>query len=165
MVDDKIDLLKHMEALQRQELNYRREMQYRIFTWSSTILLATIGAFLNPSLRPDFKAYGVWGQIVPSLAIGVLVVYSIWWQILNRRWHWENGAVIQRIDHLLHYYDKEYFDPKAEAAILPEHWESYSKKPISTFGLLITENYIRATALLGALAVAVFWIPVPPTQP
>lgn len=160
MTDEKIDLLKHMEMLQRQELNYRREMQYRIFTWSSTMLLAAIGTLLitKPSESPIFVPYGVWGRIMASLAIGLLVVFAVRWQALNRRWHSENGAVIQRIDDLLHYYDKGYFDPKGEMSILPEHWADYSRKPMSTFKIILTENYILATSLLGLLTLAVIWV-------
>jgi hypothetical protein len=49
-IDTKIDILKHIHKEQWSEVQYRREREYRIFTWTSNILLALIGALLITKL-------------------------------------------------------------------------------------------------------------------
>ena len=45
-LDNKIDILKFIYQDQRGEMEYRREREYRIFAWSSSLLTALIGALL-----------------------------------------------------------------------------------------------------------------------
>jgi hypothetical protein len=161
-VEDKIDLLKHMELIQRDELNQRRELEYKVFAWSSNILLALIGALLitKQSEGVVWLSYGIWGRVVASITIASLVVFSMQWQNKNRKWHQENGSVIQRIDCLLHYYDKGYFDPTGEVTIFPENWRTgYTSTNLKIVERLRSVNYISATALLGLLALIMIWIP------
>ncbi len=33
-IDNKIDILKHIDSIQRDEVMFRREREYKIFTWS-----------------------------------------------------------------------------------------------------------------------------------
>jgi len=161
-VKDKIDLLKHMEKIQRDELNYRRDREHKIFTWSSNILLILIGALLitKPSESVVWLAYGFWGKVVTSVVVILLVVFSMQWQSRNRRWHAENGGVIQRIDYLLHYYEDGYFDPVGEITIFPGNWwTDYHTGDIRIIKRLWSVNYVSATAVLGLLALAMIWVP------
>ncbi len=45
--EEKIDLLKHIEQIQRDNFKYHRDFQNKIFIWSSNILLIVIGALLK----------------------------------------------------------------------------------------------------------------------
>ncbi len=158
---DKIDLLKHMELIQRSNVQYRSEREHNVFSWSSNILLVLIGALLitKPSESVVWSTYGLWGRIVASIAVVLLVAFSVQWQNRNRRQQRENGEVIQRIDHLLHYYEKGYFDPKGEITIFPEHWATvYPSKDLSITKRLRSTTYPAATAILGLLAIAMIWV-------
>jgi len=158
---DKIDLLKHMELIQRSNVEYRSEREHNIFSWSSNILLVLIGALLitKPSESVVWTAYGLLGRVVASIAVALLVAFSIQWQNRNRKQRYENAEVIQRIDHLLHYYEKGYFDLKSEATILPERWVTvYPLKDLSIAKRLRSTTYPAATAILGLLAIAMIWV-------
>ena len=102
-VGTKIDILKHIQQDQRGEMQYRREREYRIFTWSSNILLALIGALLITRQTEDlvWRAYGVWGNVVASAAVVLIVVYSTAWHRRNNRFRGQNAQVISRIDKAL----------------------------------------------------------------
>ena len=162
IAEDKTDLLKHMEIIQRSELNYRREREYKIFIWSSNILLALIGVLLvtKPSESVVWLPYGLWGKIITSVIVMLLVIFSVKWQNRNRKWHTENGHVIQKIDSLLHYYERGYFDPTGEEAIFPENWwTDYPTEDLRLVKRLRSVNYVSATAILGLLAIIMIWVP------
>jgi ABC-type transport system involved in Fe-S cluster assembly fused permease/ATPase subunit len=162
ITEDKVDLLKHMELIQRAELNQRREREYKIFTWSSNILLALIGALLiaRQSQGIVWLQYGFWGKVTASITVVLLVIFSVQWQNKNRRWHIENGGTIQRIDYLLHYYEKGHFDPEGEVTIFLERWrEGYSMEDLRIVKRLTSVNYVSATAILGFLAIVMIWVP------
>jgi len=157
----KIDLLKHMEIIQRSNVQYRIERETNVFNWSSNILLILIGALLitKPSERAVWLTYGIWGRGVATVAVIFLATFSIQWQNRNRRLQRENGEVIQRIDHLLHFYEKGYFDPKGGTAIFPEHWETqYPARDIRITKRLRSTTYPAATAILCLLAIAMIWV-------
>jgi small-conductance mechanosensitive channel len=161
-IKDKVDLLKHMELIQRAEVRSRHEREHSVFNWSSNILLVLIGALLivKPSEGAVWLAYGLWGKAIASIAVLALVWFSIQWQNRNRKWQRENGAVIQRIDRLLHYYDKGFFDPTGENAILPEHWwaDHYPTDTLTLAKRLTSTTFPAATAILGFLAVVMIWV-------
>ena len=43
---DKLELLKHLHDKTRQEVDFLRQRQDYIFTWSTNVLMALIGALL-----------------------------------------------------------------------------------------------------------------------
>jgi len=154
---ERTELLKHMELIQRSELNYRREMEYKIFTWSNSILILIIGALLitKPSEGVFWLSYGYVGKLVASMAIFVLVLWSVRWQDKNRKLHIGNADVIKRIDFLLHYFEDGYFDT---ASILPKAWMDYGNEKVDLPTRLGTINYASATAFLGLLTIIMVWV-------
>lgn len=159
-VGTKIDILKHIKQDQRGEVQYRREREYRIFTWSSNILLALIGALLI-TRQPDdlvWKAYGGWGSVVASAAVVLVVAYSTAWHRRNNRFRGQNAQVISRIDKALHCFEEGYFDPEG-GALFPEEWSDYGQKGNTLRRRLSGVNYVSATFFLGVLALIMIWIP------
>ena len=156
----RVDLLKHMELIQREELKYRRELQYKIFAWSNSIFLLLIGALLvtNPSENAVWLSFGFWGKLVASATVLLTVVFSLQWQNRNRKLHVDTAGVIKRIDCLLHYFDKGYFDPQKEITIFPQHWSDYGEEKVNIKTRLGTINYASATTMLGGLAIAMVWL-------
>lgn len=162
--ETKLDLLKFIHQDQRSEMEYRREREYRIFTWSSSILSALIAALLITK-QTDFvwRSYGTWGNLIASIAVLLIVVYSTQWHLRNNRFRGQNAQVISRISKLLHGFDKGYFTSDG-TALFPDEWTSYGKsKKGSNFlkirDRLLGANYISATVLLGILAVIMIWLP------
>jgi hypothetical protein len=159
-IDAKIDILKHVKEDQRGEMQYRREREYRIFTWSSNILLALIGALLI-TRQPEgvvWKAYGGWGNIVASAAVVLVVAYSTAWQLRNSKFRGRNAQVISRVGKALHCFERGYFDPEG-GALYPDEWLEYGRKGTTLRGRLFGVNYVSATFLLGILALIMIWVP------
>jgi hypothetical protein len=163
LTKEKIDLLLYMDGVQRQEIRYKDERVHNIFTWSSSILIVVMGALIatKQSEVIIWGAYGLTGKIMASIIITFLAVFSVQWQIRNRKYIADNGAVIQRIDYLLHYYDKGYFDSKNKDSLFPEKWlQEYPmpKEKIHFFGRIKSLNYTSATFILGALTLLMIWV-------
>jgi len=165
-IETKIDILKYVHQAQRGEMHYRREREYRIFTWSSSILLALIGALLITKQTESiiWKSYGTWGSVIASAAVSLIVVYSTAWHFRNNRFRGQNAQVISRIDRLLHCFDEDYFEPEG-AALFPDAWADYGQRGYKGSALqrlrgrLFGANYISATVVLGVLALIMIWIP------
>jgi hypothetical protein len=83
----KIDILKHAQSLQMVEVQNRRTREYQIFSWTSGLLVALIGALLVFPRAPQtiWSIYGVAGRLLAALAVAVLASQSIVWQIRNRQ--------------------------------------------------------------------------------
>jgi hypothetical protein len=154
---DKIDLLKHAEVMQRNELVTRRDEETKVFTWSNTILLAIIGALLvaNQSEKIVWAPYGVFGKTVASVAIAGLVFFSVAWQNRYHRYHMEGARVIVRIEILLHYFEKGFFD--SDEALFPERWETWGKQKPKIVDIFRADRS-GATLFLGGLAIIVIWL-------
>jgi hypothetical protein len=163
-LETKIDILKFIHQDQRSEMQYRREREYRIFTWSGSVLSALIGALLiTKQTDIIWRSYGGWGNLVASIAVFLIVIYSTQWHLRNDRFRGQNAQVIARIDKLLHCFDKGYFTSDA-TTLFPDEWGDYGKsRKSSAFqrirNRLLAANYISATVLLGILAVIMIWLP------
>jgi hypothetical protein len=165
LTENKIDILKFVFQDQRNEIQYRREREYRIFTWSSSILSALIGALLITRQTGSiiWQPYGAWGNLVASAAVALITIYSVLWHSRNNRFHGQNAQVLSRINKLLHCFEKGYFD-NSGTALFPDAWTDYGKgMSISSFRKLLRRifavNYTSATVLLGILALIMIWLP------
>jgi hypothetical protein len=79
-----LETLRHLEKMQRDELQYRRSREFQIFTWSATILLALIAAVaVKP---PDLLARGgsAVREVLSATVLG-LTYFSLAWQLQQRR--------------------------------------------------------------------------------
>lgn len=162
--DAQLDILKFIHEDQRSEIQYRREREYRIFTWASSILSALIGALLITK-RTDlvWNAYGVWGNVVASLAVLLIVIYATLWLARTERFRGQNAQVISRISQLLHCFEKGYFTAD-ETPLFPGSWGGYGDNSQRSAlhrapRRLFDANYISATVLLGVLAIVMIWLP------
>lgn len=163
--ENKLDILKFVFQDQRNEMQYRREREYRIFTWSSSILSALIGALLITRQTGSiiWQPYGIWGNVVASAAVFLITIYSVLWHSRNNRFRGQNAQVISRINKLLHCFEKGYFD-ESSAALFPDEWTDYGRdRRKSSFqkalGRIFAVNYTSATVLLGILAFIMIWLP------
>jgi hypothetical protein len=156
-VQDKIDILKHAEAMQRGELANRREEETKVFTWSSTILLAIVGALLVAQLSGDF----VWGmsgirtKLVITLMIAMPTAVSVIWQVQQHRYHLKAARVILHIERLLHYFEEGFFDP--DGSLFPAEWGNWGHHE-AWYEQLVRANGVAATVLFGVLAILMVWI-------
>lgn len=108
MPDKNFELLKYLHEEQRDQLAYRRNREFQIFTWSTTLLLATVGILLvkDPSkdggraATPGVLRWVAVALIVATVAVTLVVNVPInrqtaqWnplnpppdWQLLRNRW-------------------------------------------------------------------------------
>jgi hypothetical protein len=164
----KIDVLKHAQSIQLEEIRHRRSREYQIFSWTSGLLVALIGALLVFPRTPQaiWTAYGVAGKLLASLAIVIFAVHSINWQIRNRQAGKENAQVVVRINHLLHLFEQGYYDVSTQNPILPAYWQRWGDSALMTGKTslwsklaagLLGANFISPTFLLTIVAVIMIW--------
>lgn len=72
------------------ELDYRRDKQWQVFTWCSTILVSITGGLILFQSGPQPRLLHPSQQTILSFAIVVLVVYAVSW--LTHNWHREERA-------------------------------------------------------------------------
>jgi hypothetical protein len=159
--DSKLDLLKHLHLVIRDELSDLRNRQIRIFTWSSYILLLVLGGLLiiDPSKLPVWENQGTLGKSVASATLLVVIVFSIIWQQRTRKFQEEVFQTHSRIEHLLHCFEKGYYE-SLSGSLYPERWGEPKdfRKRVSFWRRIFGVNYVSATALLGILAIAMVWL-------
>lgn len=157
---EKLNLLLHLNSQIKEEVNFLRDRQDKIFSWTSGILMALIGALLivEPSKNPIWASqFG--SKLVVSIALIAFVMFSVIWQQRTRRWQGENGQVILKMEQIMHCFDKGYFDPTGEMILFPVRWNKPPEAEIPKFTKRVfAANYVSATILLGILAVLMVWL-------
>ncbi len=158
----KIDILKHFHIKAREGINFHRDRQDKVFMWASNIFLLVIGALLiiDQSKSLVWSGQGVLGKSVASVTIFVLIVFSIRWQQRNRKWQEESVEVLEKIETLLHCFDKGYFGTPDDVTLFPERWAKPrdAHKRLNLKKRIFRVNYVSATILLGLLAIAMIWL-------
>ena len=160
--NSKLELLKHLHLVIRDELNNLRDRQNRIFTWSSYILLFVIGGLLivDQSKIPVWANQGMLGKSIASAALFLVVMFSIRWQQRTRDFQEEVVETQNKIEYLLHCFEKDYYGSLNNVSLYPERWglpKNYHKR-VSFAKRVFRVNYVSATALLGILADTMVWL-------
>ena len=76
------DTLKLLYEDQRKELEYRRNREHQVLTWSATILLALIGGSLVPRSKSSVLSnIGELGSTLAILIIFAFTAYVLVWQL------------------------------------------------------------------------------------
>jgi hypothetical protein len=158
---EKIEILRHIHLMQRDEIMYRRDREFKVFTWCSSILFALIGALLitKQSEAIVWESYGFLGKTIASMAVIALVIFSIKWQNTQKNFARKNARVIANINKLLYCFEDAIFSPQEGESILPKEWADWGKSKPKSSTRLFQSNKITATALLGVFAVLMIWIP------
>lgn len=158
---NKLDLLKHLHLVIRDELNDLRNRQIRIFTWSSYILFLFLGGLLiiDPSRLPVWENHGVLGKSITTTTLLVVIVFALQWQQRTRKFQEEVFETHSRIEHLLHCFEDGYYSPLKES-LYPKRWGEPKdfQKRTNFWRRIIGVNYVSATIILGILAIAMIWI-------
>ena len=79
------------------EVEYRREKQWRIFSWTSTFLLAAIGGVVVLAGKGEFVFS--WSlRLIMVLALSTISIYAIFWIHENIKFESSSRRDLQRID-------------------------------------------------------------------
>jgi hypothetical protein len=157
---EKVELLKYFYDKARKEVDFLRERQDKIFTWSSNVLMILIGALLivDPPKSPAWSSQPE-SKLVASVTVLLFTFFSIRWQQRTRTWHAENGQVVQKIERLLHGYDAGYFYDDQTTILFPLRWnKSENATPPKFTKRIFAANFVSATFILGLLAIVMIWI-------
>ena len=155
--DCKLDILKHLHVQQRAELHYRRIREFQIFSWSAAILLGSIVGLL--ARKADFQTLAqekVGWRVIASIVIAGLTVFSLAWQLHQRRSAAAHARVLARIAGHLGAFDAAAFDLKEP--LYPQIWESWGTRFKTLGSLLLRPSKVLATALLGLIALLTTWL-------
>ena len=155
----KIDVLKFMLENQINELNFRREREYRIFTWISSILFALIGGLLVYREEGGvlLGTYGFVGRVIGSVTVFLLVTFSISWQNRNNKYRGQNAQTIAHISKLLHCFEEGFYDPEHNTALFRNEWADYGQSHLRFASRFFHANFVTATFFLGVLAILMIW--------
>lgn len=158
---EKTEILMHIYKYQMEQVMFRREREFRIFTWSSTIFLALMGVLLV--IRKDenivWQPLGLYGKAIVTIALLYLIWFSIRWQNRERELGYRHAKVITGISQVLHFFDKGYFSDDKEFVLFPdEHWQAWGNTNVSSPKRLFRANLITGTWSLGFLAIMMVWL-------
>lgn len=154
-----LEIMFHFHKDQMQELMFRRDREFKIFTWSGTIFLSLMGLLLivKQSEKILWLQFGIIGKTIATVTVLLLVFYSISWQNRERKLGNRNAKVVAKINKLLHCFDKNYFDIENDETLLPLEWKKWGQADIFSFSRFFRANLITATWLLGSLAICTIW--------
>ena len=81
------EILLHFNTTYWSQLNYHREKEYKIFVWTSGILIAVLAGLLTTKQGeiPVYLYYGVTGRVVASGGVIAWMYCSLW---LQKRERW-----------------------------------------------------------------------------
>ena len=159
---DNTGLLTYLHKDAQHEIDFLRERQNAIFTWSSNIFLLIIGALLiiDSTKTLAWTGQGMLGKLIASAAVLVLTVFVLMWQQRLRHWQEESTEVRDTIEILLHCYESGYYGTEENQPLYPETWIAHRNyhKRISFWRRVARINFVSASLLLGILAIAMIWL-------
>ena len=161
--DNQQRILEHFSKIYWEKLNYHREKEYRIFIWTSAILLAGIAA-LTVSKNDEtaiFLRYGFTGKMYASVALIIWIFLSVILQIRERRYGNDYIEVIVRASKLLYGFENGFFDNlESNLSLLPKDWENWTNvlQQERKISRLLTKNFVPVTLLLGGLTLILLWV-------
>ena len=148
------DLLKSLYEDQRKELEYRRNREYQVFTWSATVFLALIGAALVSRTRQGALAHiNESGAIIGCLSIILFTAYILLWLLHQRRCMRAHQRVLAQIALKRGWFFEAIAD--GSRPILPQEWRELGNADNGKVGGL---GKMAITGALGTVAVVIFWI-------
>jgi hypothetical protein len=158
MEPKELDVLKHLHTPQFGELHYRRTREFQIFTWSATILLAITGALLVKAQGSSTFLAGrgvIWRFLASAVVLG-LTLFSVKWQLEQRKWTAELQSVLATIATKLRCFDAEAFD--GPEPLYPDKWKKWGTRYVTLRKQLTRPSKISATLLLGIMAFTSIWL-------
>lgn len=150
--DAKIQILLSIRTEQYEELNFRRNREYSIFQWTSTLLLAICAILLgiNDTEPLDFlRKFHL--KIFAIFLVGFIGFFSVFWQNRERNFGAKNCRVIASINEALSLFEVGvYFK---DQTVLPPNWKDWGRKDLRYYRRFFRTNYITATWILSGLTI------------
>jgi hypothetical protein len=147
------DTLKLLYDEQRKELEYRRNREYQIFTWSATVLLALIGGSLvSRSKDSVLSAIGPVGVYLAVAAVLAFTIYVLVWLLHQRRLMRAHQRVLAQIALKRGWFDEVSNDARP---LLPRAWKELGNADNGKVGGL---GKMAITLFLGIVASVMVWL-------
>lgn len=154
--------LRFFYEMSKKEIDFLRDRQHKIFVWTSSILLASIGLLLisnnDQHLLFDFSLTN--NKIIFSFIVSFYSSMSIIWIYRNRSWHRDHMIILTKIEKVLKAYKKGYYlgDEYLES-LFPEKWLTHNQnEQRSSFRKLISSDYNVALLILSVFTLTAIWI-------
>jgi len=128
--DPKLQFAREVVA---NEVQYRREKQWRIFSWTSTFLLASIGGVIVLAGKGEF-IFDWFLRMMMSVAIATISFYAISWIHENINFESSSRSALEKIIH----------DPEID-------FEIPNPQGKAMFGYGGTIAFLAAAAILAVL--------------
>jgi hypothetical protein len=147
------DPLKDIYDEHRRELEYRRNREYQIFTWSATVQLALIGGSLvTRSQDSVLSRIGTLGTLSAILAIFLFTIYIVYWLLHQRKAMRAHQRVLVQIAMRRGWFKE--LNSDRSRPLLPEAWKELGNADGGKAGGLGKMAILFA---LGLVAMAVVW--------
>lgn len=145
-----LDRLRHMYEAQCKELEFRRGRQNEAFRLGTAVFAAVIGAtlFVSGGDQPLFERSYVASMLVSVVLVGV-IVFSLKWQMKQRRYAGENQKALVKIQLAMGYFDGR--------AAFPEEWNEWGTRYQTLGSQLKQPSKELATLCLGIASILSVW--------
>ena len=143
--------IMHYNEIYWMQLRYHREREYKIFIWTSAILLSLLAGLTTGKIPPDFLGNMI-GKLFASTLITIWSVIAISLQKNERNYGNQYTPVLADIAKELGMIKEE------NKGLLPTEWGSWGKKGNMKLSYHLVTGYVPITVFLGAVSVLLIWL-------
>jgi hypothetical protein len=160
---NKQEIFLHFNTVYWNQLNYHREKEYRIFVWTSGVLVAVLAGLLitKKGEIPAYLYYGVIGRVAASVGVIAWMFSSLWLQKRERRYGNNYVAVLLGITDRLKGFEIGVFESDGGYSVLPVSWKEWEKQRPQSVRMI--SSYMPITLLLTGGALLLIWLVQFPT--
>jgi hypothetical protein len=103
--ENRFEILTLAHKRQCEAIDYHNDLAFKIFSWSTTWLLAIAGYILSQSAQLDIQGC----VFLITVVIGLFAV-SFWWQHTNKLQIRDHAENLTRLNEIFHLREPGYFD-------------------------------------------------------
>lgn len=158
MPNNDFELFKYLHEEQRDQLTYRRNREFQIFTWSATLLLAIVGLLIVKDPDKDvLLTKALYARLLGSVVVLGVGTYSALWQIYQRQRAAAHQRVLVKLAEKLGCFER---GPADETTLYPYQWKSWGTR-YNTFREQVTRpSKVSATMALMVIALVSIWLDI-----
>jgi len=141
------EVLSRVYEAQRAEIEYRRNRENEIFSWSSTILIGFVGAAALFTREKAAVLLQTWpGALLLATLMAIVTTLSTAWQLKQRKFLADAQKTMVEVEKAMGFYANSSFQA-------PSQWSAWGTRNVTLRDRIFHPSKILATVLLGGIAV------------
>lgn len=150
--DKKVEILLTLHNTHRSEITHHREMQFRIFSWTSSLFIAIAASlFAFGAQWPPLKPLGP--SLITAITLAVMTT-SLLLIRRNARALESNARTVVRIDGMLGLFEKGHYT--TDESVYSQSWQRWGTP--DRRASLETWFYIVTSIAVGTVLIAIAWL-------